>query len=275
MSDTVGTILVSAHPDDVALSVGGSILAGFFKRPLLLVTVFSYGGTAPFYHGSHDVENLFELMVKEDKTFANAIGSRLLQLKMNDAALDSKSGEHFKPLRWLSSIIRGRPPPNNNGFEFGLEGLTERVPRTLRWSLLKKLAELDVTYIHLKEKLSQVLSRFPDATLASPLSLGLHPDHVLVSSACQSLAKNTRVYYYEDLPYSMGYSLDGIQRHITRFDKNLRPVLVDIDRVMDGKVENLRLYASQLGSWDITRVLKHSKRLTTNGRVYERVWKYK
>jgi len=278
MSDTVATILISAHPDDVALSIGGSILAGFFRRPLFLVTVFSYGGWAPFYDGNHNVENISELRTREDEAFAKAVGSRLLQLDMADAALDSMFGEHFNVHRWLSSIIRGkviRGEETVSGFESGLGELAIRVPRVLRWSLMENLAKLDRAYVDLKRRLSQILLRFPDATLASPLALGLHPDHVLVACACRSLAKMNRVFYYEDLPYARAYRLSGIQHHVTRFDKDLRPVWVEVDNVMGTKVENLYLYTSQLDSADFGKVLRHAKSLATNGRAYERVWTHK
>jgi LmbE family N-acetylglucosaminyl deacetylase len=274
MTDPVGTILVSAHPDDVALSIGGSILAGFFRRPLLLVTVFSYGGWAPYYHGSHGVDAISALRAKEDERFAKAIGSRLMQLDMNDAAMESMFGEDFNMQRWLSSVVRGdviRGEEVVSGFESGLGELAERVPRVIRWSIMERLAKLDRAYLDVKRRLSRVLVRYPDAVLVSPLALGLHPDHVLVARACRSLAES-RVCYYEDLPYARAYGLAGIQRHVSRFERRLRPVWVDINSVINVKLENLRLYPSQLDSPDFVRVLRHAKSLGTDGRFYERIW---
>jgi LmbE family N-acetylglucosaminyl deacetylase len=275
MIDHVETILVSAHPDDVALSVGGSILAGFFRRPLLLVTVFSYGGWAPYYHGSHDVDIISALRAREDGRFAKAIDSRLMQLDMNDAALESMFGEDFNVQRWLSSVVRGdviRGKEVVSGFESGLGELAERVPRVVRWSMMERLAKLDRAYLDIKRRLTQVLIHYPDAALVSPLALGLHPDHVLVASACKSLATESRVCYYEDLPYARTYGLAGIQRHVSHFERGLRPVWVDINSVIDVKVENLRFYSSQLDSPEFVRVLRHAKSLGTDGRFYERVW---
>jgi LmbE family N-acetylglucosaminyl deacetylase len=272
MKGDLGTILVSAHPDDVALSIGGSILAGYFRRPLLLVSVFTYGGTAPFHRESQDIEVLFELMLKEDRAYAEAINSRLLSLDMTDAALSSRIGGRFEPLRWVSSVLRGPPPPNGSRFELGLERLALMVPRYIRWSLLESLSDLDAARFELREKLSQIISKFPEADVACPLSIGLHPDHVLVSTACRGLASSNRMRYYEDLPYSMNYRLDGMQRHIRRFSKDLRPVWVNIEEELDTKLENLKLYKSQLGPVDIARVSAHARRLGQDGRAYERLW---
>lgn len=272
MRDEVATILISAHPDDVALSVGGSILAGYFKRPLLIVSVFSWGGTAPLYSGSHDLETLYKLMVREDEAFAGAVGCGLVDLDMTDVALDSTLGEHFKPLRWLSCLLRGPPPPNDMELERGLTRLSAKVPRSMKWSLMKSMVGLEGAYHSLKERLWELVSKHPDASLASPLSLGLHPDHVLVTCACKNLIPPDRIIYYEDLPYSMTYNLRGIARHVRSFDRNLRPTLIDIEGVMTPKLRNLGFYESQLAPIDIARVAKHARRLGSGGRAYERIW---
>jgi LmbE family N-acetylglucosaminyl deacetylase len=139
---------------------------------------------------------------------------------------------------------------------------------------MESLTKLDATYIDLKRRLSQLFSYYPNAWVAAPLSLGLHPDHVLVSTACKSLPLRDRVFFYEDLPYSMAYRLDGIRRHVTRFDSDLRPVWVDVEGEVGRKLKNLRLYGSQLGPMDLDRTIGHSRRLKKDGRAYERIWTY-
>ena len=276
MSKAVETILVSSHPDDVALSIGGSILSGYFRRPFLLVSAFSYGGWAPYLSGKHDKEIIFRQRTGEDVGYAKAIGSDLIQLGQRDAALECMFGADFNFQRWLASIIRGRVIRGEkkiNWLENGLGNLTQfKVPRVIRWSVMEKMARFDRVYGELENKLNTIASRFPDATLVSPLAIGLHPDHVLVARACKGLSKKMRTCYYEDLPYARDYPLSSIGHHLARFDPCLRPSLVDIEGVLNEKVEVLRLYESQLGPRDFDKVLSHAKRVDAGGRACERIW---
>ena len=268
-----GTIIVSAHPDDAALSVGGSVLSGFFRRPIVLVTVFSRGATAPYYTGSERGQSLYRLMLAEDDAFAQAAGLRLVQLGMTDAALCSTVGGEFVPARWASSIIRGRPPPNNARLERYACVLAEETSRISRWSLMEKFARLDSAYSSLRVRLAAVIGQNPGATLASPLALGLHPDHVIVASICRDLeAAGAPTVYFEDLPYAAAYGLPEIARHVERFSSCLEPRLVNVEAEMDAKIRNTRLYATQIGPKQVERVLRHARRLSPDGRPCERVW---
>jgi LmbE family N-acetylglucosaminyl deacetylase len=212
-------------------------------------------------------------MLAEDDAFAGAAGLQLVQLGMIDAALASRVGGEFIPARWAASILRGRPPPNNSLAERYAEILAEETSRVSRWYLMDKLARLDSAYPVLRAKLEAVLAEFPGARLASPLALGLHPDHVIVASVCRLLeAGGVPTVYFEDLPYASNYALPEIQRHLGRFAKGLIPTLVDVDDEMEAKIRNIMLYGTQVGPKQIRRVLAHARRLSGNGRAYERVW---
>ena len=268
-----GTIIVSAHPDDAALSVGGTILSGFFKSPMVLVSVFSRGATAPYHTGKETGKSLYNLMLAEDDAFANVAGVHLVELRMTDAALGSKFGGEFIPARWVTSLLRGRPPPNNSPLERYAGILAEETPRVSRWSLMDKLARLDSAYPVLREKLTTVLAEFPGATLASPLALGLHPDHVIVASVCRGLeAEGVPTLYFEDLPYASRYTLSDIQRHVERFAKGLVPTHVDVEAEVEGKIKNMKLYSTQVGPRQVNQVLAHARRLSYDGRAKERLW---
>lgn len=274
--EKAGTIIVSAHPDDAALSVGGSLLSGFFAAPVVLVSVFSRGATAPYYTGAERGLSLDNLMLAEDSAYADAVGVPLLQLGMTDAALCSTFGGEFTPARWAASILRGRPPPNNNPLERYAGVLAEETPRVSRLPLMEKLARLDSAYAALKTKLSTILGDFPGARLASPLALGLHPDHVIVATVCRSLeGEGVPVVYFEDLPYAAAYEMREIERHVGRFSRGLEPKCIDVQAEMDIKIRNARLYATQVGPKQVERVLRHAGRLAPDGRPCERVWSRK
>lgn len=278
----VGTVLVSTHPDDVALSVGASILAGFFSRPLLLITVFSHGsGFAPYYQGNKSTESIDELRKMEDSSFAAAIGARRVQLGLTDAGT-SEFGRHPNRMRWALSVVRGNvtrinAPPRGvlaEGFEPVLVRLARTVPLTERWILAARLSRLDMAYAEIKRRLSQILSASPDSTVLSPLALGLHPDHVLVAMACTKVAGRSRLRYYEDLPYAYAYRQSGILRHVMLLNRKLRPIGNEVEGSIQGKLDNMRLYSSQLRPDDFRKVVKYAKGMSSSGRAYERIWKY-
>ena len=138
---------------------------------------------------------------------------------------------------------------------------------------MEKLARLDSAYPALRAKLAATLEEFPGATLASPLALGLHPDHVIVASVCRSLeAGGVPTVYFEDLPYASKYPLPEIQRHVERFAKGLVPTRVDVETEIETKIRNIKLYSSQVGPRQVRQVLAHARRISDDGRAYERVW---
>ena len=272
--EEAGTIIVSAHPDDAAQSVGGSILSGFFERPIVLVTVFSRGATAPYYTGTETGQGLYNLMLAEDDALAEAAGLRLVQLHMTDAALGSSFGGEFIPARWAASILRGRPPPNNILLERYAGILAEETSRVSRWSLMEKLARFDSAHAALRVKLAAVLEEFPGARLASPLGIGLHPDHVIAASVCRDLeAGGVPTLYFEDLPYASNYPLTEIQRHVDRFAGGLVPTRVDVEAEMETKINNMKLYSTQVGPKQVRQVLAHARRLSPEGGLCERMWR--
>lgn len=280
LSESPGTILVSAHPDDVALSIGGAILAGFFRRPLLLITVFSSGGWAPIQPGGYDAEMVSELRAREDERFSSSIGAQWQQFGLTDAGSSVSFGKSLDGMRWISSIVRGEVIRSNEaevgrvtrGFERRAGGLAGRIPRPPRLSMMEILARFDRVNVELDQKLADIITRFPDASIASPLALGLHPDHVLVACAVRRLAKTRTVFYYEDLPYARTYTQSEVQSHVGRFRSGLESVLVDIVNVVEGKIDNLRLYSSQLRAKDLENVRKYARNLAGNGKAYERFW---
>jgi LmbE family N-acetylglucosaminyl deacetylase len=247
---------------------------------ILLVTVFSYGGWAPLSSDKYDIEKVSTMRSNEDEEFAAEIGAKYLRLGLTDAGSCCTPGDAFNAGRWLLSVIRGdvvhvgSAGENGflNGFETGLEGLARRVPTIPRWNLMKELTRLDTVYGALKLGLSQIFTKFPDATIASPLGLGLHPDHVMVASACRSLGNYFRSYYYEDLPYAASYRAQRIRQHVASLVEGLRPALVNVSSQVDAKIDNLGLYRSQMTAGEIANVRKYAMRLNSDGHAYERIW---
>lgn len=267
----IRTLLVSPHQDDIALSLGGSILSGLFAKPILVLNVFTTSSYAPLYSGDRDVINISKIRASEDDTFAKSLGLTHLDLGLRDALLRWKLHQDIFPLLAASSLIRGWPPPHSRPAE-KLSRHFSKVPITLKAAILQKMARFDKTYTMVKTQISNVISRCPNAIVVSPLSLASQPDHVVVACACRDISSRaSNMIYYEDLPYAWRYKIREIPKHVNQFDRHLLPRLIDVGSVFDAKMKNLQAYSSQLDQTEIEAVVKHARRLDQSG-IFERLW---
>jgi hypothetical protein len=270
----IRTIFISPHADDIAYSLGGSILTSFFPRPFLIVTAFTRSITAPYYTGSHDVATVSRIRAREDDVFARRTGSDLLRWDLPEATLSDATNSNAFPLVRLSSILCGWPPPRGPA-ELGLRRTSRVIPLTLRSTILQKTARWDRIYSVLRIRISRLLSDHPKAILVSPLGIGNHPNHIVTSTVCRSLRRGVpRVYYYEDVPYASAFTSRIIDRYVRLFDEKLRPLLVDVRGVMDEKIANLLLYESQIKQREVARMLGRAKMVSPQITSCERVWTY-
>lgn len=273
-SEPIRTVLISPHSDDAAYSVGGAILSGFFPRPLLIITPFTASISGAYISGEHDVERVSRLRAAEDDAFALEVGSRVLRFDLPEATLSSKTGAYFFPLVVSASLLCGWPPPRNR-VEQSIRRIASRTPLTLRSASLLRLARFEGLRVVLRERITHVLDQSPQAILVSPIGLGNNPNHVSLASLCRSLRKTVpRLYFYEDLPYAARYSLREIERYVALFDGRLRPVVVNIEGAMEGKVKNLSAYRSQVGPREVERVRANARRLSSGRLSQERLWTY-
>jgi hypothetical protein len=105
-----------------------------------------------------------------------------------------------------------------------------------------------------------------------PLGLGGHVDHLIVREACSGLRGNRVRLYYEDLPYAAHLSEEEIERFVRDFDSDLEPHLFSIKGSLVEKIENLKLYKSQVGDKEVECVQRHANRLGGNQEPCERLW---
>jgi len=238
-----GTVVLSAHADDAALSLGGSLLLGSFAAPVTLVTIF---GRSNFmnggFHGDHDL--VTNTRRDEDHAFADRLGIQLRFLEFPEAGL--------RPLDSGDNLFAPDPseaitPP---------EGVEEAVNEI-------------------------VIESAPDVVLA-PLGLGDHRDHVITQRQGRRIedSGDARVAYYEDLPYAASLSLSHIRRRARAIDPRLTSRSIPISDTMERKLGLLDLYASQLGRKEKIAVLRHAQRgillrrliRAVSCRARERIW---
>jgi len=158
-----GTV-VSPHPDDAALSIGGLLgrIAG--RCELTLVTVFSRSRwVRPGWIGRRGEAAISRVRREEESAFAEAIGATLHLLNLPDASLRGYDA--------ASELELLRDPQDWQ--------------RHVRALVASRLALVD-----------------PDFVIA-PAAIGGHVDHILVRSAVCEWASSARgtVFLYEDLPY--------------------------------------------------------------------------
>ncbi len=220
-----GTVALSPHADDVALSLGGSLLVSALPQPVVVLTVF---GTSNFMAGAfhEDVETVTFLRKQEDLAFAAATGVDLRFWTYREAAL--------RPRRTEQSIFETR-------YDARLEE-----PH----GLAADLAEL-------------LTHQAPSLVLA-PLGLGQHVDHLLVQRLAKRicLEHQLSVSYYEDLPYAAELSMRAIRARVRSVEAALAPVCVSITPCLSAKLELLASYSSQLRAEDLARVQRHALRRT-------------
>ena len=267
------TILVSPHPDDVAYSVGGSLLTSFFQGPKLILSAFTRSNFAPYSAGAHDTDTISRIRREEDMKFAQRTGSTCTWLNLPTSALVSDSGTGGFPLLSASTVLFGWPV-QRGPLTFAVGRMGSAVPLRLKYNLLMASARFDNRYTILRASVLNLVSKYHDAILVSPLGLGNHPDHMIASVACRSLRNRAaRVYFYEDLPYATEYSMNGIARYVRALDSRLRQVKVDISGVMEEKIRNLSGYGSQVGPREVIQTREYARRLGQGGE-YERLWTY-
>jgi len=221
-----GTVLLSPHPDDIAYSLGGSILTGFYPPPMRIITIFTRGSLAPRRSDLTDVDRISKIRALEDYEYGREIKVRIQRL-------------HF-----AESSLRDTPSPPGR----------------------------DPIYNVVKEYLSAKLHGLKDSLILCPLGLGGDIDHLIVRNICDDLGFSY-ICYYEDLPYVNRISIEVIDAFAARL--SLKPCYIQVDPVMDPKIRNLLIYASQVGISEILEVINHAKRLgihSKSGGYQERIW---
>lgn len=234
--------VISPHSDDAALSIGGTLAALDEAIEISLLTMIGpsrcAGTCAPLYG---DVETVTHIRTAEDDLYGEFIGAKVECANIQDVEMYVD----VNGSRWAERIM-DKP----DDFRF-------------------------------KQYVSALKSYFeqytPDVILA-PLAVGAHGDHAATHLALWSLlpellkkAPETRVFFYEDLPYCQ-YDQPALVKRLKDFD-NLKPVINTIDATQ--KARGVSIYRSQYVAADIAwDILEYAEKLSAKEGVYvERLWK--
>jgi LmbE family N-acetylglucosaminyl deacetylase len=241
-----GLILIAAHADDAAFSLGGAILKHALPLPISAVTIFSRTDYAPYQATTSElsVDEITRISKEEDMTYFARFGINVIHLDFLDA-----------PLRGYT--LPGGPYAK------------QRVGKSL-FSIEEAVD--DPIYKSVADKLGQLLSAFQGSHVAIPLGLGCHIDHLITSEACSSLRPDLTRIYYEDVPYAEAYPLSRIERIARMMDKAAWPRIVDITGIIQDKIKDLGVYRSQVSKTETDKAAAYARRLGGRSGPAERFW---
>jgi LmbE family N-acetylglucosaminyl deacetylase len=231
---------MSPHFDDLAYSNGGLIIKKLIPMKFALVNIFTRSLWAPnLKNHCLDSTKISEIRLRENANFCRSVGIRSFSLGFADS-----SHRGYSEISETPSLISDDIMHRDN--------VSDKV-YTMIAKFLRQ-ASFDVVF--------------------APLALGNHIDHYIVSRAIQNIKlSGVQKVFYEDLPYCASLEMSQIDQLVSERLHTACPILVDITKEIDRKIENVKIYGSQVCPHDIDAIRFHSKRLLREKlSFHERIW---
>lgn len=223
MDNEIKTILVSPHSDDIAYSIGGTLLQNFFNRPILMVTIFTKSNYSPCI-----------------KISGSEIISKLRHLE--DIGFTDKLEMGYQGLNFDEPPLRG----------YSRMGIfTNNNPNS------------DPIYTEVHNSLLKLIKSYPCDLIVSPMGLGNHIDHIMLCDICCRIAKenNIRIVFYEDLQYASTLTLKQIKVRAYSINPHLKYFNINVSPIFNDKIENMKFYKTQARRTVFTLIKSHALRL--------------
>jgi len=213
-------IYLSPHPDDAALSCGGTIARQAAAGEHVLVVTICDGSPPPdasFSPFAADQHRRWDLPPAE----------AMRRRRAEDAAALAILGADGSDLGLLDAIYRMPAAYVDDATLFGPPDPADPLGAQLRASL------------------PAILALYPGARLYAPLGVGNHVDHQATHALAAALAaEGVPVAFYEDFPY---VARPGAREaRLAVIGPALRPEPVDIAATLERKIAAIAAYASQL-----------------------------
>ena len=141
----------------------------------------------------------------------------------------------------------------------------------LRNGYIWKFQPLQQDEFQLVEELKNYLEKNVEDFLLCPLGIGNHIDHAICREAVLQLYQNSKVLFFEDLPYANRISEAEIFSHLHELEIRLNVSLFNqinsLKNCAINKEEVIRLYKSQLNDEICSEIIGHMNLLSG-----ERIW---
>jgi len=265
---SIKMIILSPHPDDAALSLGGRMLLSTPPTPEQSLEIPPEKLPADTPEPSPEpppppaqalVVNIFSKSAwwrfpatGESSDLANDIATIQATRAAEDDLVSRLSGCPMRALDLNEALLRGHEMAN-----IFTDSIEER--------------DSDVTSA-IQSAVTALAAGFPEAVFYLPLAIGRHIDHRITRDAALAALQSAgvapaRISFFEDLPYATkGETSDFPTVHP---EINLTPASIDITAQMDAKLEMLRAYWSQF-SWSQLPEFKTPAREGETGTYVER-----
>ncbi|KUN75135.1 PIG-L deacetylase family protein [Streptomyces griseoruber] len=246
-ADPLAPVVVSPHPDDAALALGGTVA----RRGGRFLDVFSVETWTkdPYYAARPELTR--RLLLAEETVAARVLGARVELLGFVDAAdRELRREAFFTDPAWSDGFAREEPEL--------FDAVTARLATALAGAGL----------------------------VCAPLGVGGHVDHLACREAVLALARGgrlggARLVFYEDQPYALFSSAEETARKLgARLAEaglgDLHPELWPVDGTAAlTKSEALGAYRIQVRRGIVRRIHRHGTRLAdgSRGPAAERVWR--
>lgn len=233
-------LIISPHPDDAALSLGGSIL----KYPRLQTTIWNVFTRQSYSLVDRDAERAQQRIVEEERAAAAALGVGIIMAEFREAELR------------------------------GYVRLSERLGHDYQ-SIYIRPGERELREA-VTTALQRVVEELQPALVGMPLGIGGHVDHLLCREAALAcLARSGwqgRLFCYEELPYALraDWRIEALAM-AERRGLVLSEGLIPVGPWLDTKHHILEIYRSQLHPRDIRQLVTYSASLCGLGGG-ERIW---
>lgn len=233
MEENFNTIIFSPHSDDVAYSLGGSLIKGYFEKPIMMVTVFTKSNFSPRLK-LRDASEITKIRIQEDLDFANILNIHYLGLDFPEP-----------PLRGLTAEdIFIRSPKD----DFIYSEVSSSI-----FDIIKRYPDADIV-----------------CPLA--IGGNVDHKIVLESCLTHQKHTNNNYIFYDDYPYAGSFRMSYLKEHAYNINPNLNQKKVDITPYYKEKISNLRLYRTQIGSQIPFGVYNHSRRLNSSYSFVDYLW---
>ncbi len=205
-------IIFSPHSDDIALSLGGSILNKILGENITVYNVFSLSSYTILNQEKGGKEKVTRIRKAEEKIAMDKLGVKIIFLDYPEPSL-----------RREKTFLKVHEPFSKDEF-----------------------------YIKVKDRISEIVKENMGAFFLFPLGIGKHKDHIILREiALDFMNINKNILFYEDQPYAGEFTFSEIKKeYIDNLNLKLKKIVLPFSNIRD-KMRLLKTYKSQFDAEDI------------------------